>query len=188
MRWLCVAVALCMFPVLVFGQSHRKLILKVNSENTQLFSNGEPHKLQSVWEHYNLQVPQLKFPLQVENEIAIRYGIERIYELKIPTEDRNLNKLLYQLERSNLFEYVEWAQKGELAFTPNDPQFGQQAYLSAIGAPEAWDSTQGNTSIVVALLDAGIDTSHEDLKGKFVVNNADPKNGIDDDNDGYVDN
>lgn len=43
-------------------------------------------------------------------------------------------------------------------------------------------------TVIVAIIDSGTDTTHEDLKGKFWVNEDEiPNNGIDDDNNGYVD-
>ena len=43
-------------------------------------------------------------------------------------------------------------------------------------------------SIVVAVIDAGIDVNHEDLKDNIWVNKKEiPGNGIDDDNNGYID-
>lgn len=50
---------------------------------------------------------------------------------------------------------------------------------------------KGKTSkqnIIVAVIDAGIDVNHEDLKNNIWVNkNEIPGNGIDDDNNGYID-
>ncbi len=43
-------------------------------------------------------------------------------------------------------------------------------------------------TIVVAVIDGGVDIKHEDLKGKIWVNKGEiPDNGIDDDNNGYID-
>ena len=43
-------------------------------------------------------------------------------------------------------------------------------------------------TIIVAVIDSGIDIGHEDLAGKIWVNEDEiPNNGIDDDNNGYVD-
>jgi subtilisin family serine protease len=42
--------------------------------------------------------------------------------------------------------------------------------------------------IIVAVLDSGVDVDHEDLKNKLWVNEGEiPGNGIDDDNNGYID-
>ena len=43
-------------------------------------------------------------------------------------------------------------------------------------------------TIIVAVIDSGIDIGHEDLKGKIWVNKGEiPNNGKDDDNNGYID-
>jgi subtilisin family serine protease len=48
--------------------------------------------------------------------------------------------------------------------TPNDTYFGtHQQDLVAIGAPTAWDVSTGNSSIVVGVIDTGIDATHPDL-------------------------
>ena len=57
-------------------------------------------------------------------------------------------------------------------FIPNDPLFRHQWHLPRISAPEAWDITQGNQVIVVAVLDEGVDTDHDDFASaaKFHMN------------------
>ena len=61
----------------------------------------------------------------------------------------------------------------------------------------AWNITQGSREIVVAVIDTGIDTQHEDLKNNLWTNPGETgfdsvgrdksSNGIDDDGNGYVD-
>lgn len=47
---------------------------------------------------------------------------------------------------------------------------------------------QDSKTVVVAVIDSGIDIEHEDLQGQIWVNTKEiPNNGIDDDNNGYVD-
>ncbi|MFA5619797.1 MAG: S8 family serine peptidase [Weeksellaceae bacterium] len=82
--------------------------------------------------------------------------------------------------------------------TPDDPLFPQQwQYYQAndkdIDADEAWEVTTGglNTDgkeIVVAVIDDGINADHPDLAANLWVNHAEiPGNGIDDDENGYID-
>ncbi|MHA2244401.1 MAG: S8 family serine peptidase [Candidatus Hodarchaeales archaeon] len=60
--------------------------------------------------------------------------------------------------------------------------------LIDIGAVKAWNYTQGMSNIVVAVIDSGVDFSHPDLMNQSWINpNEIPKNGLDDDNNGYVD-
>ena len=75
------------------------------------------------------------------------------------------------------------------AVTPNDPNYAVQASMwNQINAPEAWDYTVGSKRIVVAMIDTGMDTWHEDLRDNLWVNGEEISgNGIDDDHNGYVD-
>ena len=85
--------------------------------------------------------------------------------------------------------YAEPAYPFGLTDVPTDPLFSsrQQAYLSKVRAPEAWDITTGRPEVIVAVLDTGIDLAHPDLQGRIWRNAADPPNGADDDGNGCVD-
>ncbi len=58
-----------------------------------------------------------------------------------------------------------------------------------INVREAWKYTTGDPSIIVAVIDQGVDYTHEDLKANMWVNVAerDGQPGVDDDKNGYVD-
>lgn len=81
--------------------------------------------------------------------------------------------------------------------TANDPRFNELYGLDKIQAPLAWDTTTGSPSVVVAVIDLGIDYNHEDLSANMWRNPGETGlnpsgqdkaiNGIDDDGNGYVD-
>jgi len=48
--------------------------------------------------------------------------------------------------------------------TPNDTFWPSQWGLRQLGLPRAWDLTRGEPSVVVAVVDTGIDASHPDLR------------------------
>lgn len=83
--------------------------------------------------------------------------------------------------------YAEAEQPVELLLTPNDPNLSNQSYLAVIDAFDAWNVTQGDPNIVVAVSDNGTDYGHVDLENKLAKNVLDPENGMDDDNNGYID-
>lgn len=53
--------------------------------------------------------------------------------------------------------------------TPNDRDFVSQYYLREINATKAWSTTVGD-SLIVAVLDTGVDFNHPDLEGKIIDN------------------
>ncbi len=73
------------------------------------------------------------------------------------------------------------------AFVPDDPMVGQQWNLNQIQAFEGWELEQGDTSVLIGMVDTGADYLHPDLATQIALNYADPINGADDDGNGFVD-
>jgi subtilisin family serine protease len=123
-------------------------------------------------------------------------GLDRIFILK--PEQKNLNTLILQLKFNKYIEYVHKAGKLNLENTeskdiiPNDPYLSSQYYLFNTGFTGIWDFTLGDSSIVIGVVDSGLDFTHPDLQNSFKINygeygNGKESNGIDDDNNGFVD-
>ncbi|PKQ63141.1 hypothetical protein BZG02_10285 [Labilibaculum filiforme] len=81
----------------------------------------------------------------------------------------------------------------------NDPRFGDQWHYENTGQNngtpgadisllDAWKIETGNSSVIVAIEDGGVDFDHVDLAANMWINPGEiVGNGIDDDNNGYVD-
>ena len=90
------------------------------------------------------------------------------------------NEAVLYAEPDYLYEYCETV--------PNDEYYYDQWGLHRINASKAWDTFTGNPDIVVGVIDSGTDYTHPDLADNIWVNTGEiPDNGIDDDQDGYID-
>lgn len=78
--------------------------------------------------------------------------------------------------------YVEYAEPNHIRralYSPSDPYFNLQWTLPKIGAPDFWDKASA-TPVIVAVIDTGVDYTHEDLAKKvikgydFINNDNDP--------------
>jgi len=71
---------------------------------------------------------------------------------------------------------------------PNDPDYGKQWYLDHLQMPQIWSQETGASSVIVAVIDSGVKTSHPDLQQNIWINkNEILGDGIDNDNNGYID-
>tara|TARA_B110000046_G_scaffold88676_2_gene96830 strand:+ start:69878 stop:72682 length:2805 start_codon:yes stop_codon:yes gene_type:complete len=113
--------------------------------------------------------------------------LSTMYSVQIdPLAD--VKKILAQFNNMESVAYAEEKVINELTYTPNDTLLGRQWYIRAVDLFRAWDIQQGDTSVVIAFTDTGTDIDHPDMVANYAYNYNDPVNGIDDDNDGFIDN
>jgi hypothetical protein len=99
--------------------------------------------------------------------------------ISLNKEERELSKI-YLLEymstedpivlsaKISKLSYVEWAEPRyirKITHEPNDSLYviNLQQNLKSISASQAWDITKGDTNIVIAIVDTGVDWQHPDL-------------------------
>ena len=103
-------------------------------------------------------------------------------------EEIDLVELSERLSQDPAVDYVEPNYIVRRTNLPNDPDLSDQWALEKIQATNAWELAQGSESVVVAVIDTGIDYTHPDLEGNIWINNGEiANNGLDDDGNGYVD-
>lgn len=127
------------------------------------------------------------FPNKSKEDREGFIDLSLIYELNY-ANNYSLEEAIQRLKHLKIFDYVEPHYLPQLCYTPSDTLLADQWYIATINAENAWNTSQGDTSIVIGITDTGWDPTHPDLLGSVKINYADPINGFDDDADGYTDN
>ncbi|WP_009965545.1 S8 family serine peptidase [Verrucomicrobium spinosum] len=141
-----------------------------------------------------------------QHQLTIRERIPNAPLYLVATKDPSLETydaaLLALAEAGSPIAYADpdyIVQNQAQAPAPNDPSFNQQWALSNTGqtggmagadinALTAWAVTEGSSNVIVAVIDTGMDMDHPDLEPNLWTNPGEiASNGLDDDNNGYVD-
>jgi subtilisin family serine protease len=108
--------------------------------------------------------------------------------------DVEVAALIAELRATGDFRAVCPDYRMKLALTPNDPYYGNQWHAQElpndadIQLPAAWNVATGSSSVKVAILDTGVDITHEDLNFAIATNPGEVSgNLLDDDMNGFVD-
>lgn len=110
-------------------------------------------------------------------EIFSRHGLRGFSDIpgidvalvSLPAEV-SAEEIISRLLREESVEFAETDNVLAPSFFPNDPWFPNwQKNKQIIGAEAAWNSITGNENIAIAVLDTGVDCTHEDLLSNCVI-------------------
>ena len=167
------------------------------------------HEKTEILVKYKNSVNQDKVKTNLKNKTKLKklnlkkkYVKNKIDLLEIDAKD-SISQVVEELKKDPNVLYAQPNYKLDIMSAPSDPMFEHQWGLQNkgqetegqpgrsgvdINALNAWNLTQGSSTVVVGLLDTGVDITHNDLKDNIFVNTKEiPGNGIDDDNNGYID-
>ncbi len=161
----------------------------IKKENSYILSNKVVIKLKPdyeseesrVIESINKNVKDIKIVNAEqnfnENNTSLKKGSEslkRIITLTLETGTNTFNAA----KKISRLKSIEWAEpkyvRQVVIDPPNDTLFvkNQQNYLERIKAQEAWNITTGDSSIVIAIVDSGVDWTHPDLSANIFTNST----------------
>lgn len=147
----------------------------------------------------NLTEQQQNLLLQAEQlNLIKRFSTINAVVVEIP-DARSVASVISLLKNLPQVKYAEPDYIKTLTRRPNDPSYPEMWGLSNTGqsggtsgadisAEQAWDLYTGSQEVVVAVIDSGVDYNHPDLQPNRWVNPGEiAGNGIDDDQNGYID-
>ncbi|OQX86927.1 hypothetical protein B6D60_05090, partial [candidate division KSB1 bacterium 4484_87] len=139
----------------------------------------------------------LFFPMKNFRRAFEKSPLTQYFKIQISETDQ-IQRTLANLQESSLIEFAEVNRTFLLHDAPNDPRYSEQWYLQKIQIENAWQITTGDSSVIVGVIDTGVDYLHEDLRNNLWLNTGEDINGngavdssdfngIDDDGNGFVD-
>lgn len=198
----------------LISKNHIRIKLKedISADGRGLFSKSSKGfvetgraKLDKLYKNYQVSDMKRVFPYAGKFEEKHRkYGLHLWYDIKID-KSVSLKSGIAEFQLNDMIQHAEQAYTyeldvvGEAIATSNDPEFDRQWHYNNteqtggtagadIALNAAWDIEAGSDQVVVSVHDSGIDTDHPDLAPVLWVNEGEiPGNGIDDDNNGYID-
>lgn len=179
--------ALLFSSTLFFGQT-QELIL-----STEVRHDGLPSEI------YQLLIANEGRVIQQMN-VPFKSPTQSLWQVEVTTT--NVDSLLSHLTSLQSIKFAEInhpIQSDATRFVPNDGAFGEQWYLDNPGGPtgendadvdmpEAWSIQRGSQSVVLAIIDGGVQMDHPEFSGRAYRNLGEIiGNNIDDDNNGFID-
>ena len=93
---------------------------------------------------------------------VIRSNVLGYYDISVP-EGEKVENYYHKLQQSGLFDIVKYNTYYSYSFVPNDEYVDYQWHLDTINVYNAWNITMGSPSVKIAVLDSGVDVTHEDI-------------------------
>jgi serine protease len=165
--------------VIKFKENAAELNSTLSKESTLFNKNSQRFQISAMEPVF----PFLSAPIDDK-----KFHLKNIYYLKF-NQQENPVKVAEAFSADPEVEYAEPKYVYPLLEIPNDPEYSSMTQFPFVRADSAWGIIKGGQgNVVVAAVDGGTDWHHQDLLSNIWTNPGEiADNGIDDDNNGYID-
>ena len=94
-----------------------------------------------------------------------------VYDVLLDRESASAysNLPVYHMSRTDDSDSSNYSPSPQATYSPDDSYLGERWGVIRIEAPQAWQITRGDQSIIVAVLDTGINKDNQDLANRVVA-------------------
>ncbi|MCF7824594.1 MAG: S8 family serine peptidase [Candidatus Marinimicrobia bacterium] len=136
-------------------------------------------------DHHDILKMEKYLPSATSDDFSDGIDLSKVYRLRIEAGSQSVDQLIDEFNKDPNVLYSEYEGIDYLDYTPNDARYPNQWFLDKIQAPETWDlwdiasgDFPGNTNIVLASVDSGVEYTHPDLWERAWVNQAEVPESI----------
>jgi subtilisin family serine protease len=169
---------------------------KLKSAQMLRLPNGNEMAQPNLHNIYKITLPELKS--NQPNPVNVHEYIQQLQqqpevEYVEPNYIYSIGDFTPASPEMTMLEAMEQAANDNVAenasgLIPNDPLYNSQWGIPACNIDDVWNTTTGDSTAIIAILDTGVDDEHPDLKKNIWKNkNEIPGNGRDDDGNGKID-
>lgn len=136
------------------------------------------------------------------NENGKKFGIDLVYLFTFSTDTKVVD-LLKSYQNCPAIEHASPNFVYELDYVPNDSLYSRQWHHRNLQCARAWDISQGDTNVWIAIIDEGLEWTHPDIEDNLWINPEEDINhngrfdqgpppggdedGVDQDGNGFID-
>lgn len=193
-----------LFSSYLFSQSHE---IKTTSRLIVKFKTHKKPDTKDVHTHQRFDNSGLDVLNKNNNIQSIKLTGNKTQQATFVLDldsNKPIEELIALYQKTGLFEYVEPDYIGSghgFQITPNDAHYQRQwshyndgsftmsnsTVNADIDTDLAWEITQGDPNLIVAILDSGAKLDHPEFFGRIWINPGETNDGSDTDGNGYID-
>ncbi len=157
-----------------------------STPHASLFTNHNVNSARSIWKQEFSD--RIQENMRKKGKVARIVSMDRLKNVYEFNYSSDIDPLVLARKISRLpgVDYAEPRYLYKTTLNTADPI--RNDYVDFHNFNKAWEISTSSSEVIIGIVDSGVNYEHEDLSDKLWVNEDEiPNNGIDDDNNGFVD-